>query len=654
VCGIAGSFDLSGVPAEPAALRRMADAIAHRGPDDDGIYADGPAGLANRRLAILDTSPRGHMPMASQSGRLVITYNGEIYNYRELARELERAGHRFQTGTDTEVALAAYEEWGAACVERFNGMFALAIWDCVRQELFLARDRYGVKPLYYAQAGPLLLFGSEVKALLAHGAVRARLSKPHLLEYFTFQNIFTDGTLFDGVRLMPPGHRAVVSRDTSTVRPQQYWDFDFREPETPASPEEYREELARLFRQAVERQLVSDVPVGTHLSGGMDSGSISAAAAAALPGMPTFTVGFDMRSASGLELTYDEREKAEAMSYLLGTEHYQTVLKAGDMERCMPGLIWHLEDPRVGQSYPNYYLARLASKFVKVVLGGSGGDELFAGYPWRYYRAVVNADQNHYIDKYYRFWHRLVPEDSLPGFFARDVWSEVHDVSTVDIFRRALPNGNTPETPAEYVNQSLYLEAKTFLHGLLLVEDKLSMAYSLESRVPFLDNDLVDFAQRMPVSLKLRDLDHVVKLNENEPGPKTQRFFQQTRDGKLLLRDVMRDYVPDEIAGQVKQGFSGPDASWFRGDSIDYIERELLCKDAAIYEFLNPDGVRPLVREHIEGRENRRLLLWSLMSFEHWCRTFLGGEGGSATDGSARAPALDQPTLSPAQAFRPR
>jgi asparagine synthase (glutamine-hydrolysing) len=628
MCGIAGVLDRSGAVVPLEALRRMGNSIVHRGPDDDGQFVDGPVGLANRRLAIIDPSPRGHMPMADESGTLVITYNGEIYNFRELEAELERKGHRFRTRTDTEVVLAAYHEWGAAAVERFNGMFALAIWDRQRRELFLARDRYGIKPLYYVEAGPLFLFGSEVKALLAHDAVRAEVSAPHLLEYFTFQNLFTDGTLFKGVKLLPAGHHVTLSQSGRAVRPQRYWDFNFREPENGAvmAHEEYVEELERLFRQAVSRQLVADVPVGAHLSGGMDSGSITGAAAAALPGMPTFTVGFDVRSASGLELGMDEREKAEAMSYLFGTEHYQAVLKAGDMERCMPALIWHLEDPRVGQSYPNYYLARLASRFVKVVLGGSGGDELFAGYPWRYYRAVVNDDLEHYIEKYYRFWHRLIPNRLLPDFFAPKVWNEVQDIRTIDIFRDALPDCAPPESPAEYVNHSLYLEAKTFLHGLLLVEDKLSMAYSLESRVPFLDNDLVDFAMKVPVSLKLRDLETIVQLNENEPGPKTQRFFEQTRDGKLLLRQALSTYVPDGIANQVKQGFSGPDASWFRGDSIDYIERELLGGDAAIWEFLNPDGVRPLVREHIEGRENRRLLLWSLMSFEHWCRVFLKGE----------------------------
>jgi asparagine synthase (glutamine-hydrolysing) len=314
------------------------------------------------------------------------------------------------------------------------------------------------------------------------------------------------------------------------------------------------------------------------------------------------------------------------MSYQFQTEHYEAVLKAGDMERCLPALIWHLEDPRVGQSYPNFYVARLASKFVKVVLTGSGGDELFAGYPWRYYRAVVNDDLEHYTAKYYRFWGRLIPDSARSDFFRPEVRSETEDVEMIDIFRSQLPNVDPPQTPEDYVNHSLYLEAKTFLHGLFVVEDKLSMAHSLENRVPFLDNDLVDFAQKLPVRLKLRDLQNVVELNENEPGPKTERYFERTRDGKLLLRRAMRNYVPETITNQVKQGFSGPDSSWFRGDSIDYVRDVLLSSDAAIYDFLDPACVRTMVDDHLEGRENRRLLLWSLLSFEHWCRTFLKGE----------------------------
>jgi asparagine synthase (glutamine-hydrolysing) len=624
MCGIVGIVNLDGKPVDRALLDRMTRALAHRGPDGEGVTIDGAVGLGNRRLAIIDLSPLGAMPMATHDADFVITYNGELYNFLDLRHELEGRGHRFRSRTDTEVVLNAYVEWGERCVEHFNGMFAFAVHDRRRAELFLARDRYGVKPLYVAEARGTFLFASEIKCFLEHPQFDVRLSLPHLLEYFTFQNIFTDGTLFDGVRLLPPGRSLTISLRNGTRNERVYWDFDFTERPGSESDEEYAEELDRLFRQAVERQLVSDVPVGAYLSGGTDSGSITAVAAQFLPYLATFTGGFDLTTATGLELAFDERHKAERMSYLFKTEHYETVLKAGDMERCLPALVWHLEDPRVGQSYANYYIARLASKFVKVVLSGSGGDELFAGYPWRYYRAVVNDDFEHYLEKYYVFWHRLIPNSVIREFFRTDVWREIEDVRTIDVFRDAMPDQRPPESPEEYVNHSLYLEAKTFLHGLLLVDDKLSMAHGLESRVPFLDNDLVDFAQRLPVRLKLRDLEHVVRLNENEPGPKTQKYFDQTRDGKLILRDVVSRYVPNDVADQVKQGFSGPDASWFRGESIAYVNDVIHDDGALMYQFLEPRMVRTLVEEHTSGRQNRRLLLWSLLNFEHWCRTFLG------------------------------
>ena len=635
MCGIAGIVQLDGAPVDADILTRMTDAIAHRGPDADGQYVEGSVGLGNRRLAIIDLSQAATQPMVSERRR-AITYNGEIYNFRELRTELERAGHRFRSRSDTEVVLRAYEEWGESFVDRLNGMFAFAIWDARSRQLFLARDRYGIKPLYVTQLGSTFLFASEVKAFLAHPSFMAELSLPHVLEYFTFQNIFSEGTLFRGVSLLPPGHTLSLRLAAGEQTRRRYWDFRFTESDTGVSDGEYAEELDRLFRAAVERQLVSDVPVGAYLSGGMDSGSITAVAARLLPHLSTFTGGFDLTSASGMELGWDERRKAEAMSYVFKTEQYETVLKAGDMERCLPALTWHLEDPRVGQSYPNYYIACLASKFVKVVLSGSGGDELFAGYPWRYYRAVVNDDFDHYVEKYYRFWHRLMPNSVIAQFFRRHVWNEVSDIRTIDIFRNVLPDREPPASPEEYVNYSLYLEAKTFLHGLLVVEDKLSMAHSLETRLPFLDNELVDFAQRLPVRLKLRDLIRVVTLDENEPGPKTQKYFEQTRDGKLLLRRVLERYVPAHVADQVKQGFSGPDAAWFRGESLDYVRRVIHDSDARMYEVLEPTTVIRLVDEHLDGRENRRLLLWSLLNFEQWCRTYLDGLGPDA----AAAPAL--------------
>jgi asparagine synthase (glutamine-hydrolysing) len=565
--------------------------------------------------------------MVSGDGQYIITYNGEVYNFQELRVELEALGCPFRSRTDSEVVLNAYAKWGPECVNKFNGMFAFAIWDKTRQELFCARDRYGIKPLYYTFVGNYFLFASEQKAIISHPAVHRELDLEALLEYFTFQNIFTDKTFFKNIKLLPAGcygklPLGSLNPDHSALEITRYWDFNFSEPDVVATEEEYVEELDRLFRQAVNRQLVSDVELGAYLSGGIDSGSITAIAATQLPYIKTFTCGFDLNSASGLELGFDEREKAEYMSYLFRTEHYEMVLKAGDMERVLPKVAWHIEEPRVGQSYPNYYVAQLASKFVKVVLAGTGGDELFAGYPWRYYRAVVNSDFEDYIQKYYVFWQRLITNREIHAVFS-PVWKEVKALRTQDIFRDVFKNHlNSMERPEDYVNHSLYMEAKTFLNGLFVVEDKLSMAHSLETRVPFLDNDLVDFALQLPVRLKLQNLSEVVRINENEPG-KLRKYFEKNRDGKRILRTVMERIIPGQITKAVKQGFSAPDASWFKGESINYVRQTLFNGKAMIYEYLDRDAVQNLVTEHLKGKSNRRLFIWSLLNFEWWLRKFL-------------------------------
>ncbi len=337
----------------------------------------------------------------------------------------------------------------------------------------------------------------------------------------------------------------------------------------------------------------------------------------------TFTCGFDLSSASGLELGFDERAKAEFLSNLYKTEHYEIVLKAGDMERVMHDLMWNLEDPRVGQSYPNYYVARLGSKFVKVMLSGVGGDELFAGYPWRYYRVVSNTSADDYINKYYDYWQRLIPDEEKPTFFRKEIADRARANDTRSVFRGVM-NGRAfnVTTPDDYVNRSLYFEAKTFMHGLLEVEDKLSMAHGMETRVPFLDNDLVDFAMKVPVKYKLRDVQTVHRLNENDPGIKSEKYFQRTNDGKLVLRDVLAKYVPQDYAQNIKQGFSAPDASWFKGESVDYIRRLLFDKRARIYDYIEPDVAQKYLHEHFSGAQNRRLLIWSLLCFEWWNRVF--------------------------------
>ncbi|UVT16828.1 MAG: asparagine synthase (glutamine-hydrolyzing) [Nitrospira sp.] len=624
MCGITGIFNLNGDAVSPVALRKMTDVIAHRGPDGEGFFVDRFIGLGHRRLAIIDLTSAGQQPMATLDDRYILTYNGEIYNFRELRAELEQCGHRFRSRTDTEVLLHAYAEWGEKALDRLNGMFAFAVWDRQRQELFLARDRYGIKPLYYTLQDNAFLFGSEAKAILAHPSYRCEMDKEALLEYFTFQNFFTDRTLFANIRLLPAGCTLRLSIGMRRLGPvSRYWDYEFVEPERAGDEREYLEELDRLFCQAVRRQLVSDVDVGAYLSGGMDSGSITAIAAKQLPYLKTFTCGFDLHSASGLELSFDEREKAEFMSYLFKTEHYEMVLKAGDMERILPKLTQHLEEPRVGQSYPNFYMAQLAGKFVKVVLSGGGGDELFGGYPWRYYRAVINNDFEDYVDKYYLYWQRLIPNKDIKEVFT-PIHRDVQHVWTRDIFRDVFTkHAPTLTRPEDYINHSLYFEAKTFLHGLLVLDDKLSMAHGLETRVPFLDNDLVEFAMNLPVHLKLGNLSHVIRQDENDVGDKSARYFSKTKDGKLLLRKAMERYIPLEVTDGAKQGFSAPDASWFKGESIEYVRRKVLSERARIYEFLDRKAVERLVTEHLEGRQNRRLLIWSLLNVENWCEQFL-------------------------------
>ena len=633
MCGLAGVLNLDGAPVSSDVLRSMTTAIRHRGPDGEGYYFDGALGFGHRRLSIIDLSSAGAQPMANETGEVQLIYNGEIYNFRELRTELERRGHQFRSATDSEVILHGYEEWGDDCVTRFNGMFAFAIWDARRQRLLLARDRYGVKPLYYAHRERAFLFASEVKALLRHPALEAAVDSAALLEYFTFQNLFSDRTLFAGVRMLPAGHLMCVTRNGTSLH--RYWDYRFdagddaREHGRDAAS--YEEELHHLFRQAVQRQLVSDVPVGAYLSGGMDSGGITAIASREIPNLASFTAGFDLSTASGLELHFDERSRAEALSYQFGTEQYEVILKAGDMERVMPSLIWHLEDLRVGQCYPNYYVARLASKFVKVVLAGTGGDELYGGYPWRYYRAATSLDEDDYLERYYGFWQRLVPNSVIHRLFQPHVWDTIRDLRTIDVMRHVLSGTDGAlDRPEAYVNRSLYFECKTFLHGLLLVEDKLSMAYGLETRVPFLDNDLVDFAMRVPVGFKLRNPELIERLDENIVGPKNDLYFERTNDGKILLRRMLARLLPAHYVEGAKQGFSAPDASWFRGESIDYVRRLILDPSARIYEFLRRDTVDELVGQHLRGEQNRRLLIWSLLSFEWWCRTFLHRETAHA------------------------
>ena len=629
MCGLTGVFNLNGEPFLLSNLKKMAEAIAHRGPDDEGYFVKDNIGLAHKRLAIIDTSSKGAQPMTSKDGKWVIVFNGAIYNFLELKEELKSLGHTFYSKTDTEVIVEGLAEYGVSFFERLNGMFAVAAWNTEEKALYLSRDRFGVKPLYYWFSGKSVVFGSEIKAIIKHPDYKIDLNHSALNEYFTFQNLFTYQTLFKNITMLPPANTVKITKQSQYVKHQSWWDFDFSNPDYSMSFEEAKEETENLFKQAVARQMIADVPVGSYLSGGMDSGSITAIASQHVDRLSTFTCGFDMSSVSGFEANYDERRDAELMANYFKTEHFEQVINAGDLKWSLPRVVYHLEDLRVGMSYPNYYISRLASKFVKVCLQGTGGDELYGGYPWRYYKVFDSINRQDYFDQYYNFWQRLVTSsDRKNNLFTSNVKDyEVNDprkvFENVFLFNKNL-NYNTPE---EHIQNSLYFEIKTFLPGLLLVGDKLAMANGLEERFPFLDNDLVDFAQRIPVKYKLGNLkNELLKIDENELGKKKKPLSYQTyNDGKSVLRKAMNDFIPQEIIKRKKQGFSAPDESWYRGENLEFVKELLINKKTYSSEFINPNYIKKIIDEHCEGK-NYRLLIWSFMNFEMWVRIFLYGQ----------------------------
>ena len=385
MCGICGVLSLRAGDISEGTLNRMNETLEHRGPDDSNIFFDNKIGLGHKRLSIIDLSQAAKQPMFCDNDRFIIIYNGEIYNYKELRLRLLKKGYQFNTQSDTEVVLKAFIEWRLESFNKFNGMFSIAIWDKEEELLYIARDRYGIKPIYYYFYNSLFLFGSEQKAIVSHPSFKKELNLEGVAEYFTFQNFFSNNTLYKNIQIIAPGTYKIIDINNKNIKTRQFWDFHFKENHN-LSKDDCLQELDKRIKESVQRNLISDVELGSYLSGGIDSGSITSLMSKNINYLKTFTCGFDLNSAGGIELGFDERETAELMSYKFKTEHYEVVLKSGDMERIMEKIVTHVEEPRVGQCYPNFYISKLASKFVKVVLSGTGGDELFAGYPWRYYQ----------------------------------------------------------------------------------------------------------------------------------------------------------------------------------------------------------------------------------------------------------------------------
>ena len=605
-------------------LNKFCSLLNHRGPDGKGVHLDGATGFVHRRLKIIDLSEAASQPMHSPTEGLTLIYNGEIYNFRELRADLEKAGYHFETTSDTEVVLKAYSYWGVKAFERFNGMFALAILDKKSKELTVARDRYGIKPLYFYELDEYLVFSSEIKGILAHPDYKVAIDYNALNEYFTFQNLFSYNSIFKDIVLLPPANTVKIDRGISFVKHVSWWDYDFSEPDETMTFVDAKEQTKVLFEQAVKRQTVADVPVGCYLSGGMDSGSITSICANKFEELMTFTCGFDMNTISGFEANYDERRDAELMASIFGTEHYEQVIGSHGMVRSLDKVVYHLEEPRVGMSYPNYYISRLASKFVKVCLQGTGGDELFGGYPWRYYRIFDSIDRQSFFNQYYDFWQRLVREEDKKELYSDLVKNQIDYERPRKVFERVfLFNDKLKyDRPEDHIQNSLYFEIKTFLPGLLMVGDKLSMAHGLEERFPFLDNDLINFAQKIPVKHKLGNLEREIKKIDENIATK-RKLYREFDDGKNVLRKAMVDFMPEQILNRKKQGFSAPDENWYRKENREFIENYLFNSNAKINDIVNPNFIKRKLEEHNTGKVNNRLIIWSFLNLESWMRQFL-------------------------------
>ncbi|HKQ75651.1 MAG TPA: asparagine synthase (glutamine-hydrolyzing) [Blastocatellia bacterium] len=617
-------------------LVAMRDALTHRGPDDAGIRLDGSIGLGHRRLSIVDVGG-GRQPMSNEDGAVWIVFNGEIYNHRELRPMLEERGHLYRSSSDTETIIHLYEEFGPRGVERLRGMFAYAIWDGRRRRLVIARDRLGIKPLYYVlNDDGALYFASEIKALVEAGAIRPELNYNALPDYAA--NRYTSGeeTLFHGVKRLPPGH-TLVWRD-GQIEIERYWDLSFRRPDGALSEAQYVERFSELFRECVESHLMADVPLGMFLSGGIDSSAIAAVMSRLVKEpIKTFSVAFDDRDANELEY-------ARAVSQAFKTDHHEIVVSPEQFFDRLPALVYQEDEPIAHpSSVPLYFVSDLAVKHVKVVLTGEGSDELLAGYNkyrvaiynlllGRGYERVTPALLRNLVKKQIGKLNgasraRRVLERTFLFMPAeiRDLYFDNFAVYSPSRQRRlftdeayAQMRDHDPYRAAlDYIEQSdaetlldklLAADLKTYLHELLMKQDQMSMAASLESRVPFLDHKLVEFATRLPEKMKLR-------------GWTT----------KYALRRAMRGVLPQQILTRKKMGFPVPIGSWFRVEFRSVVEEYVLSERALERGVFNPSYVRELVARHAAG-ENHAERLWMLVNFEIWQRRFFDGETSSAQE----------------------
>jgi asparagine synthase (glutamine-hydrolysing) len=622
MCGICGivNFDRSEI-VDPDLVERMTTVLVHRGPDDDGYFVEGHAGFGHRRLSIIDLGG-GKQPIFNEDESVLIVFNGEIYNYADLTAELTALGHQFKSRSDTEAIVHAYEQYGDACVEHLRGMFAFAIWDRRRNRLLIARDRLGIKPLYFYKCDRFLAFASEIKSLLQIPAVSRVVDPDALKSYLTLRYVPGPETMFKGISKLQPGHLLIM--DAHGVRTRKYWDLEYKTSEG-ISSDDYLGRFQELLEESVRLRLVSEVPLGVFLSGGLDSSAILAVMSKLRERerIKTFSIGYEVPKAQQAEV--NEFEYARLAATAFGAEHHEFKLTAEDFRDSLTDLVWYLDEPLADDScIPLYFIARLARKHITVVLSGEGADEILAGYgiykrmlaidaayeqfprltPW-VARSLASVSRAQVVQRYAR-WAMLPLEDryrgvsmGMPAALQEQLLGQQYGQTSVDgVFRScfdAVPK-------KDVLNRMLYADAKIWLpDDLLLKADKMTMANGVELRVPFLDHKLVEFAATLPADLKLKG-----------------------RTGKYLLREAMKDVLPKRILTRPKRGFPVPTGSWLRRELKDFVHDTLLANDAACRGYMDSKIIKKIVREHEQGTENRRQEIWTLLVFEIWHRLFIG------------------------------
>lgn len=633
MCGICGILNLRENRLRGEELAAMSSALRHRGPDDQGSFHSGPVALGFQRLSIVDLSG-GHQPMCNEDRTVWIVFNGEIYNHADLRPGLKDLGHCFASNSDTETILHLYEEYGDDCVSHLRGMFAFAIWDARRSRLFCARDRLGIKPFYYATTGGRFAFASEIKALFELRDFKARLNRRALPEFFTFGYLSAQETLYQNVHKLLPGHRLCIDLTEENPQPRvtQYWDLQKLPPEHSRGEAQCISQFRELFTETVRSHLMSDVPLGVFLSGGLDSSAI-ASVMASLKKEPiqTFSVGY-------AENQYSELPYGRAVAKHIGAEYNEVILGPEDFFTSLPRLIWHEDEPLVWpSSVALFFVSRLASEKVKVVLTGEGGDELFAGYMkyrvalWNLrggplYRAFVPHFVRQTVRKalssdlgpdwllrklrhsflyhpegfeqiYFDNFYAAFPQQEQPQLFDNALNDELRGVNAYSNSMQYFPsnglNGNA-------LNDLLYMDIKTYLVELLMKQDQMSMAASIESRVPFLDHKLVEFAAGLPARYKLR-----------------------FSSGKYLIRKAMARDLPPEVLRRNKKGFPTPIRPWLRNQLFEKLKRILTDGRLAERQLIKPTYVEYLLNAHQQGNSSATEGCWRLLNFELWCRIFL-------------------------------